>query len=112
MAEIDAVLDLKSRDQESWELKWNNSGQDEKALMTRVKAITDIPKYYGNKDFDQGDCILFFLLSNIQTAVNFQKTSPGGIMGRQYMRFKDVKSMDELLARIKDKQWRSVKDWG
>jgi len=112
VAEIDAVIDLKSRNPESWELKWNNSGKDEKSLQARAETILANPEYYANNDFDQGSGVLLFLLSNLQTSVNFQKISPGGIMGRRYMKFKDIKSMDELMAQIKDKEWRSVTDRG
>ncbi|MDL2259506.1 hypothetical protein LJB99_01320 [Deltaproteobacteria bacterium OttesenSCG-928-K17] len=111
IAEIDAVIDLKSRERESWELKWNNSEQDEEALKDRAEAIIADSEYYANSDFEQGGGVLIFLLSNMQTSVNFQKISPGGIMGRQYMKFKDIKAMDDLLSKIKDETWRSNKDW-
>lgn len=110
VAEIDAVMEMKSRDQESWDFKWNNTEADEKILKARAEKIIADRDYYANNDFDRGDAILFFLLSNQQTDVNFQKESPGGIMGRRYMRFKDVKSMDELLKKIKGKTWEKVKD--
>lgn len=112
VAEIDAVLDLKSRDKESWELKWNNSGQDEKTLKARAEAIIDKPDYYAKNDFAQRGGVLLFLLSDLRTDINFQKTSPGGIMGRRYMKFKDIKSLDDLVSAIQGQTWRGVKDWG
>jgi len=110
VAEIDAVIDLKAREQGSWEIRWNNSNQDKKSLWARAEAIISNPDYYANNDFEQGRGVLLFLLSNMQTDVNFQKISPGGIMGRQYMKFKDLKSMDDLMSKIKDQHWTSVKE--
>jgi hypothetical protein len=111
VAEIDAVLDLKSINPESWGVKWNNSGQDEKDLMARAGAIIANPDYYAHNDFAQGGGVLLFLLSDLREGVNFEKTSPGGIMGRQYMKFKNINSLDELVAAIKGRTWRGVKDW-
>ncbi len=111
VAEIDAVLELPSKDRQDWAIKWNNSKEEEETLKDRAEAIISNPEYYGHHDMENGGGVLLFLLNNMQTSVNFRKESFGGIMGRFYMKFGGIKNMEELLSKIQDRKWRSATEF-
>jgi hypothetical protein len=106
IAVIDAVVDIKSADQACWEIKYmNNEDKGEKEIKKQAQGVLDHADFYGNKDLSEGRGILLFLLRDFREKVNYQKTSPGGIMGRIFKSFKGLKDLEDLQNQIKDKTW-------
>jgi len=105
IGEIDAILNIKSSKQEDWEIRWNNTNKPENELLSRARNILENDDYYGIRDLKEGKGILLFLISNFKKDINWVKETSGGIMGRRYFRFSEIKDIDDLTDQIKDKTW-------